>query len=69
MEGWRCEDREGTTLGTVEGLERTPAGPLLTVKTPEAKLVLVPFVEGIVVRIEPSERRVVLDPPEGLFDL
>jgi len=69
VEGWRCEDLAGASLGTVAGLETTPAGALLTVRTPEGKPVLVPFVEGIVSRMDPEGRRVVLDPPEGLFEL
>jgi 16S rRNA processing protein RimM len=39
------------------------------VKTPEGRSVLVPFVETIVTRIDEPGRRIVLDPPEGLFDL
>jgi 16S rRNA processing protein RimM len=69
IEGWRCEDERGLRLGDVAGLERTAAGPLLTVKTTEGKSVLVPFVETIVLRIDEPGRRIVLDPPEGLFDL
>jgi 16S rRNA processing protein RimM len=69
IEGWRCEDARGTALGAVEGLERTPGGALLTVKTPEGKSVLVPFVEAIVLRIDREGRRVILDPPAGLFEL
>lgn len=67
--GWRCENKDGKSLGCVEGLEASPAGPLLTIRTPEGKSALVPFVASIVVRIEDGERRIVLDPPEGLFDL
>jgi 16S rRNA processing protein RimM len=67
--GWRCEDPSGRLLGTAAGLEQTPAGPLLSVDAPEKKGVLVPFVEGIVVAIDRAGRRIVLDPPHGLFDL
>ena len=68
LEGFRCEDAAGAPLGTAAGLEQTPAGPLLVVDAPK-KPVLVPFVEGIVVRIDRSAGRIVLDPPDGLFDL
>jgi 16S rRNA processing protein RimM len=67
--GWCCEDRTGRTFGTVSGLEQTPAGPLLTVLTPEGKPVLVPFVTAIVLDVDEEHRRVVLDPPDGLFEL
>lgn len=69
IEGWRCEDAAGRALGVVERLEQTAAGPLLTVATPKGKSVLVPFVDSIVVEIDESGGRVVLDPPEGLFEL
>ncbi len=69
VEGWRCEDARGGVLGTVAGLERTRAGPLLTVTTPAGKPVLVPFVEAIVLRMDEAGRRIVIDPPEGLFEL
>jgi 16S rRNA processing protein RimM len=69
VEGFRCEDAAGSFLGTVAGLEPTAAGPLLTVETPEGKSVLVPFVAAIVVGVDTEERRIVLDPPDGLFRL
>jgi 16S rRNA processing protein RimM len=67
--GWRCEDRAGQNLGTVSGLEQTSAGPLLTVLTSEGKAVLIPFVAAIVLDVDEDRRRVVLDPPDGLFEL
>jgi 16S rRNA processing protein RimM len=69
VKGWRCQDVQGRLLGSVAGLEKTTAGPLLEVDTPSKKGVLVPFVEGIVVRIDRAAREVVLDAPDGLFDL
>ena len=69
LAGWRCEDVQGRLLGSVAGLEKTTAGPLLEVDTPSKKGVLVPFVQGILVTIDRDSRRVVLDPPDGLFDL
>lgn len=69
VEGWRCEKPGGEPLGTVSGLEQTAAGPLLTVRTPEGRPVLVPFVAAIVVEIDEAGRRIVLDPPAGLFEL
>jgi 16S rRNA processing protein RimM len=53
----------------VRDLEETPAGPQLTLDSPGGKEVLVPFVHPIVVEIDRRDRRIVLDPPEGLMDL
>ena len=69
VEGWACEDSNGRALGRVEALEETPAGPMLTVRTPEERSVLVPFVRPIVVSVEPDARRIVVDPPAGLWEL
>ena len=69
VRGWRCETAAGEPLGTVEGLEESAAGPLLTVATPSGKAVLVPFVDGIVRELDAARGRIVLDPPEGLFEL
>jgi len=69
LEGFLCEDATGRRLGSAAGLEQTQAGPLLSVDAGGKGPVLVPFVEGIVVRVDRQGRRIVLDPPEGLFDL
>lgn len=69
IRGWLCEDPAGRPLGQAVGLEQGPAGPLLSVETRPGKIALVPFVHGIVVTVDRSSRRIVLDPPEGLLDL
>ena len=69
IEGWRCEDRGGRVAGTVRQLERTAAGPLLAIDTPSGREALVPFVWPIVVAVDRAERRIVIDPPEGLLEL
>jgi 16S rRNA processing protein RimM len=69
IEGWRCEDRAGRRLGSAAGLEETPAGPLLSVRTEAGRTALVPFVRPIVVEVDRASRRIVLDPPEGLMEL
>jgi 16S rRNA processing protein RimM len=69
IEGWTCRDAAGRDLGTVVGLEQTAAGALLEVRTPSARAALVPFVRPIVVEVRAEDRLIILDPPEGLFDL
>jgi 16S rRNA processing protein RimM len=69
VRGFSCEDESGRALGTVLDLETTPAGPMLTVDAGGGREALVPWTRPIVVRVERESRRVVLDPPEGLFDL
>lgn len=67
--GWSCQDPAGAALGTATGVEETPAGALLSFRTPAGKEVLVPFVRPIIVRIDRDSRKIVLDMPEGLMDL
>ena len=69
VRGWLCLDASGRTLGEVLDLGQTPAGPQLTLATPEGREILVPFVRPIVVEVDRESRRVILDPPEGLLEL
>jgi 16S rRNA processing protein RimM len=69
VRGFVCEDASGRPLGTVLDLESTPAGPMLTVDAGGGREALVPWTRPIVVRVDRDARRVVLDPPQGLFEL
>ncbi|MFY9550514.1 MAG: ribosome maturation factor RimM [Thermoanaerobaculia bacterium] len=69
IQGWRCQDPKGVPLGFAAALETSPAGPLLSVDTGNGRIALVPFVHGIVVRVDRETRTIVLDPPEGLLEL
>lgn len=69
VEGWRCEDGQGKRIGVVTRLEKTPAGPLLSIETADRREALVPFVRPIVIEVDRDARRVVLELPEGLLDL
>jgi 16S rRNA processing protein RimM len=69
LRGFACTDRDGRRLGTAEGVEETPAGPLLSVMRPDGKEALVPFVAEYVVRVDREARAIILDLPEGLLEL
>ncbi len=69
IRGFWCEDKAGRRLGRAAGLERTAAGPMLSLENAAGKEVLVPFVEEIVLSVDRKSRRIVLDPPEGLLEL
>lgn len=58
---------DGTKVGTVTEVIPGPAQDLLEVDTARGRR-LVPFVAEIVTEVNPGERRVVIDPPEGLFE-
>ena len=69
VRGFACEDASGRPLGSVLDLESTPAGPMLTVDAGGGREALVPWTRPIVVSVDRESRRVVLDPPAGLFEL
>jgi 16S rRNA processing protein RimM len=59
----------GESLGEVTGVEHAPASDLLVLRRPDGLDALVPFVRAIVPEVDLAGGRVVLTPPEGLFDL
>jgi 16S rRNA processing protein RimM len=69
IQGFACEDTRGRRIGEASGLEKTPAGPMLSVAIGDGREALVPWTHPIVVRVDRPGRRIVLDPPEGLFEL
>lgn len=73
-EGWYehelvgLEARVGSeVVGKIAALTTLPVQDLLTVKTPEGKEILVPFVEQIVPEVNVTDGYVLITPPPGLF--
>jgi 16S rRNA processing protein RimM len=60
---------DGEKLGEVVRVDHAPASDLLVLRLPDGRTGLVPFVKAIVPEVDLAGRRVVLTPPEGLFDL
>ena len=58
--------RAGVELGTVSRIVPGSAQDLLEVATDDG-VRLVPAVKAIVIEVDPVARRIVVDPPEGLF--
>ncbi|MCF6444207.1 ribosome maturation factor RimM [Nereida sp. MMG025] len=62
-------DTGGTVLGTVKQVMDHGAGDLLEVQGPALRdTVLVPFTKAVVPTVDLAGGRLVVDPPEGLFD-
>ncbi|MBW4042779.1 MAG: ribosome maturation factor RimM [Acidobacteria bacterium] len=59
--------RDGVTVGVIERLEHLPAQDLLVVKVDDRE-VLIPFVKAIVPEVDVDGGRVVVTPPDGLFE-
>lgn len=61
--GYAVSDPEGTVHGVVEDVEEAGAQDLLRLEGGR----LIPL--GLVKEVQPEERRIVVEAPEGLFDL
>jgi 16S rRNA processing protein RimM len=59
---------DGAWLGRVTQVQNFGAAPLLAVQDGNREL-LIPLVLSICVKIDTAQKRIVLDPPEGLLDL
>jgi 16S rRNA processing protein RimM len=67
LEGCVALDPTGRSFGTVTGIVEGAAQDRIVVVTAGGANVEVPFVAAIVVEVDPAARRLVIDPPEGLF--
>jgi 16S rRNA processing protein RimM len=66
-----CEvvDANGRSLGLVTDFEETGGTPLLTVKTHIGDDLLIPFAKSICTEIDPQNKLIIVNPPDGLVDL
>ena len=60
---------EGEQLGVIHEVAHPPGADLLVVRRPDGGEAFVPFVREIVITVDMAARRVIVDPPEGLFEL
>ncbi len=66
--GLRAELKDGSTLGEVVAVHDYGAGPSLEVKRETGAPVMVPFTNRAVPAVDLAGGRLVIDPPEGLFE-
>ncbi|MGH3660905.1 MAG: ribosome maturation factor RimM [Micromonosporaceae bacterium] len=67
--GLTAVDSESAVLGEVVRVEHSPAADMLVLRRPEGHEALVPFVRAIVPQVDLEAGRIVLTPPDGLFEL
>ncbi|HQR35179.1 MAG TPA: ribosome maturation factor RimM [Blastocatellia bacterium] len=58
----------GQSVGKVTGVQKFGAAPLLVVLSEEREH-LIPMVSSICLEIDTAQKRIVIDPPDGLLDL
>jgi 16S rRNA processing protein RimM len=68
MEGARVETRDGRVVGQFVGIEGGGGQAIWVIADGERER-LIPAVPQIVLEVNVAERRIVIDPPEGLLDL
>jgi 16S rRNA processing protein RimM len=66
--GLAVVDVDGAAVGELAEVVHLPGHDLLSVRTPDGRDVLVPFVADIVPEIDVDAGRIVIDPPAGLLD-
>lgn len=69
LEGCAVESAHGSTVGRVSRILRTGGVELLTVEDEAGRELLIPMAESIVISIDIESKKIIIDPPEGLFDL
>ena len=66
--GLTVVDTGGTTLGTVKNVMDHGAGDLLEIiAAGQSETILLPFTQAAVPTVDLASKRIVADPPEGLF--
>jgi 16S rRNA processing protein RimM len=67
--GLEVFDTGGTALGKVHAVHNHGASDLLELQVPgQSRMVLLPFTLAAVPTVDLAARRIVADPPDGLFD-
>lgn len=66
--GLAAELDDGSTLGTVIAVHDFGAGDIIEIAREEGQPVLVPFTRAAVPVVDTAGGKVVIDPPDGLFD-
>jgi len=69
LEGCSVTDLSGASIGRVRTILKTGGVAILSVVDENDKELLVPLAESIVVSIDIPSKKIVVDPPEGLFEL
>jgi 16S rRNA processing protein RimM len=66
---FKLKNPEQTVLGIVSAFSNNGAHDILTIQTPEGKAVEIPFVDAFIKKLDFKNQTLVMDLPEGLFDI
>ena len=68
IEGYSVSDLAGVSWGVITSIDFTGPNKLIEVYN-GIDYIMVPFNDSIIVEIDEKEKKIVLDPPEGLMEL
>lgn len=69
FEGYKVYDTEAGLLGVPERIDDSTANVLLIVRTPEDEELFLPFADEFISEIDPENKKIVLNLPDGLLGL
>lgn len=69
LEGCSVQSLTGDIVGEVESVLKTGGPDILLVRAADGSERLVPLADEICIKVEPANKLIVIDPPEGLLDL
>ena len=69
LTGYRILTPQNVILGSVTQLIENPGQLLLSVKTEEGRVILVPFHEDLIVKYDRKKKLIIMDLPEGLQEI
>lgn len=69
LDGYRIIDATNSYIGTITEVIENPAQLMLRVISGDDREILIPFHEDLIDDVNHSEKRIIMDLPEGLIDL
>ncbi len=69
LKGAAVELKDGTAVGTISDFLFAPGQETWVISSPDGKEILFPAVAEFVLSVDVEAGKVVIDPPEGLFDI
>ena len=68
LEGCEAITTEGEPVGKIREVLRTGGTEVLVLDTADGREVLIPFAESICTEVDVEQKRITVDPPEGLLE-
>lgn len=69
MPGYLVVDTDGRVIGTIRSIDDTTINTLLNVEATDGQMMLIPFSEDFVADVDPVNKSMMLDLPDGILDL